>query len=209
MDFHAQIDIVAYGLTDRRDAGCRFSNLLFGGRNPGGEWVPLQGCVTLRHHRHGGSSEFVRCARTLEPAIRIDAHLVAARPAQQRVHRQPGVFAFDIPARLLQSTDGGVIDGSRAAVLTPVQELQIGFDVPWVLANQHRAKLFDSGGRSVLFPCQGRFAPPVETAIRGDFGKDPIPPLAVHYKGLNALDSHMSMALVSYGTCGRNPQGSW
>ena len=202
MHFHAEINGVSHRLAHRRHAGCRFPNLLLRSRDPRGKGVPLQRGVALRHHRLCCRSKFLRRAGAFEPAIGVDADTVAARSAEQRMHRQPGVLALDVPAGLLQCADGGVVDRPGAAVLAPVQELEIGFDVPWVFADEHGAEFFDGGSRSVFLPRQRRFPPAVESGVRGDLGEDPVPPLAVDNVRLYVPYLHSIRTSVSCGTCG-------
>src|SRR5262249_47617733 len=127
----------------------------------------------------------------------VDAHLVAALAALQHVNRKPRGLACDIPQRMLDAADGGIDDRAAREAGEVVHGGPQVLDIAWILADQPRFEIFDSGDRRFVRADGIGFAPAGDALVGQNLDEAEIAAFDVDEERLDVGDLERRLARVS------------
>ena len=153
-----------------------------------------QGQLFGRQHLDGGEAlgrDFLRAlddiGRPVAADPAIDPHLLAHRPAQQRMHRLVQHLALDVPQRLVDAGQRAHVNGAAAIKAAAIQHRPMILDRRRVLADQIIGQLGDTGRHGFGAALHHRLAPAGDAFIGLDLQEQPA---RRHHKGGELGDFH-------------------
>ena len=120
-----------------------------------------------------------------DPAI--DPHLLAHRPAQQRMHRLVQHLALDVPQRLVDARQRAHMNGAAAIKAAAIQHRPMILDRRRVFADQIVGQFGDTGRHGFGAAFHHRLAPAGDARIGLDLEEQPA---RRHHKGGELGDFH-------------------
>ena len=120
-----------------------------------------------------------------DPAI--DPHLLAHRPAQQRMHRLAQHLALDVPQRLVDAGQRAHMHGAAAIEAAAIQHRPVILDRRRVLADQIIGQFGDAGRHRFGAAFHHRLAPAGDAFIGLDLQEQPA---RRHHEGGELGDFH-------------------
>jgi hypothetical protein len=103
--------------------------------------------------------------------MRVNANAIACRTTEQLINGHAEEFPFNVPERLLDSTERAREDRSAAVECVPVNRLPVMNDEAWILPNQIGLDFRDGSGAGLRAPFRDWFAQANQSLVSVHFQK--------------------------------------